>query len=127
MARIEATFEIVDDSEEVYDQPEAGPRLTRVTIRKRYSGVIEGHGVAHVLTAQGEGGAGYVASERVVGSLDGRRGSFVIQHGGSMDAGTPSTFGAVVPASGTDELAGLRGQASEMQAGVLTLDYSLDQ
>jgi hypothetical protein len=127
MARIEATFEIVDRSEEVYDQPEAGPRLTRVTIRKHCSGVIEGHGVAHVLTAQGEGGAGYVASERVVGSLDGRRASFVIQHGGSMDGSAPSTFGAVVPASGTDELVGLRGQAGEMQPGILTLDVSLAQ
>jgi hypothetical protein len=127
VARIEATFQIVDHFEEVYDQPEAGPRLSRVTISKHYAGAIEGHGIAHVLTAQGEAGAGYVASERVVGSLDGRRGTFVIQHGGLMDAGTPSTFGTVVPGSGTDELVGIRGQASESQPGVLTLDFSLEQ
>jgi hypothetical protein len=127
VTRIEATFQIVDRVEEVYDQPEAGPRLTRVTITKHYAGAIEGHGVAHVLTAQGETGAGYVASERVVGSLDGRRGSFVVQHGGVLDAGMPSTSGTVVPDSGTDELAGIRGQASESQPGVLTLDVSLEQ
>lgn len=122
---VEATFEIVDWTETAYDEPEAGPKLTRVTVTKRYAGPIEGSGVAHVLTAQGDAGGGYVASERVVGQLAGRTGSFVIQHGGTADGADQSTYGTVVPGSGTDQLAGLRGRATESQQGVLSLEYVL--
>ncbi|ANS80608.1 hypothetical protein SGUI_3212 [Serinicoccus hydrothermalis] len=127
---VEAAFEILDWQEETYDEPGEGPKLTRVTLTKRYSGEIEGDGVAHLLTTQGEAGAGYVASERIVGTLAGRQGSFVIQHGGladgDLEAGTAdqSTWGSVVPGSGTGDLTGLRGEAEEVQHGVLSLRYS---
>jgi hypothetical protein len=48
---VDAEFEIVDWQEEVYDQPDDGPTLSRATITKRYRGQIEGDGIAHVLTA----------------------------------------------------------------------------
>ncbi|WP_245716762.1 DUF3224 domain-containing protein [Nocardia mikamii] len=94
-------------------------------VRKRYHGEIEGTGVVHVLTAQGEAGGGYVASERVEGTLDGRAGTFVIQHGGLADGTDLSSFGSIVPGSGTGELAGIRGRAHEAQREVLTLTYTL--
>ncbi|HMM67686.1 MAG TPA: DUF3224 domain-containing protein, partial [Dokdonella sp.] len=56
-----------------------------------------------------KGSAGYVAIERVVGSLQGRRGSFVLQHSGTMNRGEPSLSVTVVPDSGTGELEGLSG------------------
>ena len=56
-----------------------------------------------------EGSAGYVALERVTGSLNGRRGTFILQHSGSMTRGTQTIIVTVVPDSGTDELAGLAG------------------
>src|SRR5919206_1961899 len=86
--------------EAAYDEPSEGPKLTRVTIRKTYRGAIQGHGVAEVLTSQGPDGSGYVASERIEGTLDGRLGTFVIQHGGLADRNGQSTFGAIVPGSG---------------------------
>lgn len=125
MTSIEASFEIVDWSEDVYDEPGTGPKLTRVTVSKEYRGMFDGTGVAHVLTVQGAEGGGYVASERVVGSLDGRAGTFVIQHGGLADGADLSTFGTVIPGSGTGELEGICGTAAEMRKGVLTLDYTL--
>lgn len=55
-------------------------------------------------------GAGYVVSERFTGTLAGREGSFVLQHGGIAGAGVdPVSFGNVVPGAGTGALAGLRG------------------
>lgn len=78
-----------------------------------------------MLTAQGAAGSGYVASERVIGLLDGRDGSFVIQHGGLADGDDMSTFGTIVPHSGTGELAGISGRATEASRGVLTLAYFL--
>ncbi|RSN40064.1 DUF3224 domain-containing protein [Amycolatopsis sp. WAC 04197] len=121
---IDAEFEIDSWDEKPYAEPSEGPKLTRIVIRKTYRGALAGTGVAEVLTAQGEGGAGYVASERIEGTLDGRPGSFVIQHGGLADGDEQSTFGAVVPKSGTGELAGLSGRAVEARHGVLTLEFS---
>jgi hypothetical protein len=128
--RIDATFEILDWQEEVYDEPTEGPKLTQVIITKRYAGEINGEGVARLFTTQGSAGGGYIASERVTGEIAGRRGSFVIQHGGLADgdfaAGTAeqTTWGSIVPGSATGELTGLVGRASEQQHGVLTLDYT---
>ncbi|MEV6136676.1 DUF3224 domain-containing protein [Nocardia sp. NPDC051990] len=122
---VEAHFEIIEFEENVYDEPAEGPKLTRVRIRKRYHGVVEGSGVVDVLTAQGRDGAGYVASERVEGILDGRRGTFVIQHGGSAEGTAQRTFGTIIPGSGTGELTGISGRAEEAQREVLTLEYTL--
>jgi hypothetical protein len=72
---VEAKFEIVDWTETAYDEPVDGPKSVRISISKRYSGAIEGTGVAEVLAVQGGEWSGYVASERVVGSLDGKAGS----------------------------------------------------
>ena len=54
-----------------------------------------------------EGSAGYVAMERVTASLDGREGSFTLQHSGLMDKGAPSLTVVVVPDSATEGLMGL--------------------
>jgi hypothetical protein len=57
-----------------------------------------------------EGSAGYVAMERVTGTLHGRPGSFALQHSGTMTRGAPELSVTVVPDSGTDRLAGLTGR-----------------
>jgi hypothetical protein len=56
-----------------------------------------------------EGSAGYVAMEIVTGTLDGRRGSFILQHSGSMKKGAATLTVTVVPDSGTDQLVGISG------------------
>jgi hypothetical protein len=122
---VKATFEIVEFDESLYDEHAEGPKLTRVTIRKRYQGVIEGTGVAEVLTAQGGAGGGYVASERIEGTLDGRQGTFVIQHWGLADGTDQNSEGSIVPNSGTGQLAGIAGRAMEREFQVLTLVYTL--
>ena len=57
-----------------------------------------------------EGSAGYVALERVTGTLHGRRGSFLLQHNGLMARGVQQLEITVVPDSGTEELVGLAGK-----------------
>jgi hypothetical protein len=56
-----------------------------------------------------KGSGGYVAMERVSGTLDGRPGSFALQHSGTMASGTQALSVTVVPDSGTEELLGLTG------------------
>jgi hypothetical protein len=50
-----------------------------------------------------------VAIERITGTLNGKRGTFVLQHNGIMTRGTPQLSCTVVPDSGTAELTGLSG------------------
>ena len=57
-----------------------------------------------------KGSAGYVAIERVTGMLQGRTGSFVLQHSGTLTRGAPQQSITVVPDSGTGQLAGLAGK-----------------
>ncbi|MFI6941233.1 DUF3224 domain-containing protein [Streptomyces sp. NPDC050418] len=124
---VEAKFEIVDMKEDVYEEPGDGPKRTRVVLRKRYDGVIVGDGVAEVLTVQGGAGGGYVASERITGTLDGRAGTFVILHSGLADGAVQSSEGKIVPGSGTGALAGISGQAYEREFQVLTLVYGHEE
>ncbi|QEH35418.1 hypothetical protein OJF2_39700 [Aquisphaera giovannonii] len=87
------------------------PSVGRMAIDKAYSGDLEATGKGEMLATQTAvpGSAGYVALERVSGTLCGRAGSFSIQHAGIMNRGAPTLSITVVPDSGTDELAGLSG------------------
>lgn len=79
---------------------------------KRFHGDLEATSKGEMLTAgtSVEGSAGYVAIERVSGTLHGRRGTFVLQHSGTMTRGAPQLTITVVPDSGTNELVGLAGR-----------------
>ncbi|HUJ52489.1 MAG TPA: DUF3224 domain-containing protein [Steroidobacteraceae bacterium] len=85
--------------------------LGRLTIDKRFHGDLEGISKGEMLATQTEvpGSAGYVAMERVTGSLKGRQGSFVLQHSATMSRGAPTSSITVVPDSGTGELKGITG------------------
>ena len=94
--------------------PAAGDdsNLGRLTIEKQFSGDLEGASRGQMLSAGTAvpGSAGYVALERVTGTLGGRKGSFVLQHYGVMSRGDGQLTVTVVPDSGTDELTGLTGR-----------------
>jgi hypothetical protein len=85
--------------------------LGRMSIDKQFHGDLEGTSRGEMLTAVTDvkGSAGYVAIERVSGSLGGSSGTFVLQHSGTMTRGAPQLTIAVVPDSGTGQLAGLTG------------------
>lgn len=89
----------------------ADAAIGRMAIAKTFHGDLAGTSVGQMLAAMSpvEGSAGYVAFERVTGTLAGRKGSFVLQHSGSMNRGAQSLTIAVVPDSGTGELVGLAG------------------
>ena len=72
-----------------------------------------------MLTGMGSvnGSAGYVAIEQVIGALKGRRGSFILQHTGTMNRGAPQLSISVVPDSGSEELTGLAGSMAIMIQG----------
>ena len=88
-----------------------GVNLGRMSLDKRFEGDLVGTSKGEMLTALTpiKGSAGYVAIERVTGTLRGRTGTFVFQHSGSMDRGAQQLSITVVPDSGTGELVGISG------------------
>lgn len=95
------------------DPPAAVPGSARgrLSLDKRYHGALDAVGEGQMLSAMSavKGSAGYVAIERVSGTLEGRAGSFVIQHHGLMDRGAQQLAITIVPDTGTDALAGITG------------------
>ena len=97
----------------------AGVPLGRLSIDKEFRGDLVGTSKGEMLTAMTsvKESAGYVAIERVIGTLQGRSGSFALQHSGTMTRGVPSLLITVVPDSGTEGLAGLAGTMTILIAG----------
>lgn len=128
-AEVKGTFDVT-----VTPVPEArtAPDDTRGRMRftKTFQGALSGTSEGEMLTAgaPASGSAGYVALERFTGTLGGRRGSFVMQHSGTMHGGRQDLSIAIAPGSGTGELAGIAGSATIDIAGkqhFYTLRYTL--
>ena len=103
------TFEVKLNPQD--DGPDAP--VGRMTIAKEFQGDLSGTSNGQMVMASSpsiKGSAGYVAIEKVTGTLNGRRGSFYLQHSGTMTRGAGELAITVIPDSGTDELEGLRGK-----------------
>jgi len=119
---------------EVKMTPQAGddPKLGRMLLDKHYHGDLEAESKGQMLTGGTDvkGSAGYVAMERVNGTLNGRKGTFILQHTGTMKRGAPQLSVTVVPDSGTEELVGLSGQLNIQIADgkhSYRLEFSLEE
>ena len=93
------------------DDPAGGP-FGRLLLDKRFHGQLDATSKGTMLAARTavEGSAGYVALEIVSGTLDGRQGSFILQHMGIMAKGVATLTVTVVPDSGTGQLTGIAGR-----------------
>jgi hypothetical protein len=114
-----------------YEEPAAGPALSRIHVEESFSGDIEADGAVEFLqAAQPDGTASFVGIERVTGTIAGRSGTFLLQDSGTVAGGIVSGDWFVVPGSGTGELTGLRGtggfRANLGEGAEVTLDYYFD-
>jgi hypothetical protein len=130
MNRANGTFTVTTTPHPPYDT-EPGATLGRVTFHKQFEGDLNATSVVEMLSAMTEvnGSAAYVALERVKGSLNGRKGSFVLSHIGIMKRGTASLTVSVVPDSATHELTGLHGTMTikiEDDVHSYAFEYSLE-
>ena len=93
------------------DENAGDASIGRMILDKQFHGGLEATSKGQMLAAGTavQGSAGYVAMERVTGTLNGRSGTFVLQHSGTMNRGAPHLTLTVVPDSGTGELEGLAG------------------
>ncbi len=104
------TFEVVMGGEPPYLEQD-GLTLNLNFVHKEFSGGMDGTSEAQMLAAftATPGSAGYVAMEHFTGSVDGKQGSFVMQHSGVMHKGDAQLSVTIVPDSGAGELAGISG------------------
>src|ERR1700733_4866963 len=87
------------------DEGVGDPSIGRMSIDKQFHGDLEAASKGQMIATQvpEKKSAGYVAMERVIGTLAGHKGSFALQHSGSLDRGVPQLSVTVVPDSGTEE------------------------
>lgn len=106
-----ARFAIKKWDEKPYSEATGLPKLTRASVFKEYTGDIEGEGqVEYLMMYRVDGTATFVGLERVVGQVDGKSGSFVLERTGEFEGGVASESYSVVAGSGTDGLQGLQGE-----------------
>lgn len=114
------------------EEPLADSGIGRWLSDKQFHGDLEAGSKGQMLGFgdPAKGSAGYVAIERVTGKLDGRSGSFALQHTGTMNRGAPQMSVTVIPDSGTGQLAGLAGSMNIIIEGgkhAYTFDYTLPE
>jgi hypothetical protein len=123
------TFEVKMTPHPRDDDPTAHA-VGRMSLEKQFHGalVATSHGEMLAVGTSVKDSAGYVAMEIISGTLDGRSGTFALQHSGTMNRGEPSLSVTVVPDSGTGDLSGLTGRmAVHVASGrhSYELDYAL--
>jgi hypothetical protein len=110
-ARAKFDLDKFDQSEPYLE--DQGVNYARAAIDKTYLGDIEAKATIEMLSTRGpSGGAGYVALERVEGSVGGKWGSFALLHIGTMTEESRWARWPIVPGSGTGELEGITGEGT---------------
>ncbi len=127
--KISGTFDVTLEPMDTYAEGQNGVTLARMSIDKTFHGELDASSSGEMLSAMTpvQGSAGYVAIEQVSGSLSGKSGAFVLQHFGTMNAGSNTLVLEVTPGSGTGELTGLKGEmAIRNEAGQHFYDFDYE-
>ena len=129
MPRVAAIF-VNDTYDESGEGEFEGSALARIHITRTFSGDVDGHSTAELMTVRAaDGSAAYVAFDRIVAAIGGKAGAFVFQHWGTITAEGGRIAGAIVPGSGTGELSGIVGEGTirvdDEGTHTLELDYRL--
>ncbi len=123
-----ARFTIKGWDEKPYGEGPDLPRLTRASVTKTFTGDIEGEGrVEYLMMYRSDGSAACVGLERIVGRIEGKSGTFVLERTGVFEGGLAKESYSVIPGSATGDLRGLQGDGvSALGHGAeypFTLDY----
>jgi hypothetical protein len=111
MHQATGTFEVKLAPQTPDNPPAQSSAVGRMSLDKQFQGDLEAIGQGEMLSVldREKGSGGYVAMERVTGRLQGREGSFVLQHDATMNRGAAKLDITVVPDSGSGELTGISG------------------
>jgi Protein of unknown function (DUF3224) len=84
----------------------------RMRFDKRFEGGLSATSVVSMIGTFDKflGSGGYVAIEKIMGTVEGKQGSFYLQHSSLMNRNVPTQKIVVIPDSGTEELKGIAGE-----------------
>jgi len=127
MMTVTGTFEVQPGDETTIHEPGEGIRLTHATGTQRFSGGIVGDGAIDWLMCYlPTKSARYVGLQRITGTIDGRRGSLVLEAVGDHDGTGSAATWRVIEGTGTGDLAGISGTGGFEAKGGKTVSYRLD-
>lgn len=130
-SQIKCTFKIDSWNEESFSKSEDGPKLNRASVTQSYSGSLEAKSTLEYLTTTfSDEVSDFIGIEEIVGELEGKKGSFLLDHKGTHENGVAKSSFEIIPNSGSGELSGIRGNGSfeaSHESAELTLDYSLNE
>jgi len=129
------TFSVASWEEKPYQQLPGNRKLTEATVAFDLKGGIEGKAAVKYLMAYTQVDekdphksiAAYVGLMRIEGSVDGKKGSFVLEDRGVFKGMAQSEL-RIVAGSGTDDLSGISGDGkygATQQGATLELHYTL--
>ena len=127
-AHLSGTFTFRNWEEKPFSEAEGGAKLGHALVVNDFHGGIEGTGTCgYLLVYRSESEGVFHGYEQVVGSVEGRSGSFVLEHSGTFEGDTVHCRLSIVPGAGTGGLAGLRGTGGfTAEHGKATTPFTLD-
>lgn len=110
--KISGTFDVNLNPVSHSQKQESPNMFGRLLIDKTFHGDLDATSKGEMISLRTpvKGSAGYVAIEQVVGSLEGKKGGFALQHFGIMDANGQRLILEIIPNSGFDELETISGK-----------------
>lgn len=112
-SKLEGIFQVTSWDEKPYSEESDGAKLTNAKVTQTYTGSIEGESqVQYIMAHNSDKSAVFVGMEKVTASINGKSGSFVIQHNGKFENGVASSNFVIVTGSGQGELSGIEGSGS---------------
>jgi hypothetical protein len=127
MAKAKGSFDITSFNEETYEERGEGAKLTHAWGDQTFSGDIEGSGEIHwLMSYRPDKTARYVGLQRIDGTVDGQRGSFVIEASGDFDGKASRGTWSVIPRSGSGDLKRIAGSGAFNAPGGPKATYELD-
>ena len=109
-SKLEGIFQVTGWDEKPYSEESDGSKLTKAQVTQTYTGSIEGSSqVEYLMAHRSDKSAVFVGMEKVSASINGKSGSFVIQHNGKFENGVASSNFVIVTGSGQGELTGIEG------------------
>jgi hypothetical protein len=105
-------FKVTGGHEETYSERNPG-RLTRAGGTQEFSGDIEGTGrIEWLMCFRADKTAEFVGMQEIDGTIDGRRGQFILTSIGSHDGARSNGAWTIVPGSGKGDLSGIVGKGT---------------
>lgn len=132
MAEARGIFEVKGWDEKTYEELPNGGKLSEAKVTQKFTGDITGDGsVTWLMAYPTSKTAQFVGVQRIVGSVGGKKGSFLVQTTGAFDGTMARWRAAIIDGSGTDELTGIRGegtfQAPHGSKAEYRLEYELER